>query len=160
MWSHWQREMHFTLHIRCSRPSQLSTFPVVTEASDTNACVGYDQNICTDCAEPGCFRCCADKQKARALSVCPSTRPERTSQAQPAAAACFYQLRIWLWPSSRATLPARVKSWKIDEQSERGAVSHLQGTANGTSRHILTEPVLSWLNSCNSDIVQSSSFSS
>ena len=144
--------------------SQLSPFPVVTEASDTHARVDCGQNIATDCAEPGLFWCRADRQTGQLLWWArPPDRsgPAKLSRLLQLVCACLHQLRIWLcyiwqWPSPTATSPSQ--SWKIDEQPERGAVSQVQGTANGTSRHILTGPVSSWLNRSSSNIVQSSHF--
>ncbi len=148
--------------------SQLSTFPAVTEASDTHACIDCGQNIGTDCAEPGCFVAVqTDKQAELLWRAHP---PDRSGPAKPSrllqlVCACLHQLRIWLcyiwqWPSSRATLPSQASSWKIDVQQECGAISQVQVTANGTSIHILTGPVSSWLNRSSSDSVQSSNFSS
>lgn len=130
--------------------SQLCTFPVVTEASYTLACIDCGQNIGPDCAELDCFVALqTDKQAELLWCALPSDRgrPAKLSRLLRLVSACLDQLRIWLcciwrWPSSRATLLSQAKSWKLDEYLGCAAVSKVQGaTANGTSRYILTGPV-------------------
>lgn len=144
MCSDWRTKVHFTLHIR-----GFSALLALNAPPHTHTHRLWQKCIFTKLCWARLFCCRADKQTAQEFfGVSVTTDPTHTRQAQPAAAAWFpffffYQLRVWLLPSS----PSRLKSWKIDEQSERGAVSQVLWSANGSSRHILTGPVSSWLNS-------------
>lgn len=64
------------------RASPISTFPVVTEATTCMQWLWPN----TGCAVLGYF-VAVQKDKQAELLWCPSTRPEQTNQAQPAAAA-------------------------------------------------------------------------
>lgn len=150
MWSDWRTKVHFTLHIRgFSALPALGVPPLKSEPpTHTHMHRLWRKCIFAELCWARLFCCRADKQTAQEFfGVSITTDPTHTRQDQPAAAAWFpfffYQLRVWLLPSS----PSRLKSWKIDEQSERGAVSQVLWSANGSSRHILTGPVSSWLNS-------------
>lgn len=146
--------------------SQRSTFPIVTEASDTNACIGCCQNIGTDCAELSCF-VAMQPDKQAALLWCVHL-PDRSGPVKPSrplqlVCACFchvavLHLAVTQLQSHFAFTGKVLKDWwaaKVWHGQESG-----QGTANGTSRHIQTRPVWSWLNRSSSDIVHSSNFSS
>lgn len=77
----------------CSVFSESSRLSI--EASDTHACIDRGpKNIGADCAAPGCFVAVqTDKQAELLYRAHASTRPERTSQAQPANAACRVLVR-------------------------------------------------------------------
>lgn len=87
-----------------------------------------------------------DKQ-AELLWCAPSTRRERTSQAQPAAAACLVCTGSESGCATSGGDPApqppslhRQSPERLMRSQSSGAVSQVQGTTNGTSRHILTGP--------------------
>lgn len=71
--------------------------------------------------ESSCSVATADKQTVF-LILCSRTWPSSCCSRFSSSFFFFYQLRVWLWPSSGATSPRRLKPWKIDEQSECAAI--------------------------------------
>lgn len=161
MWSHWQRETHFTQHAWCSwSPLSYPHSPLLLKRPTHMYALTVAKISALAVLSRAVLLLCRQTNSMSSSGV----PIHQTGADQPSPAGCC-NLSALVCTSSESGCatsgsdPApeppslhRQNPKKIDEQPKLGAGSQVQGTANGTSGRILNGPVSSWLNGSNSDI--------